>query len=73
MAKMLKNGTIDRVPVQILNLKKKQRIKLFLDALEDFDIIKASKTCQAGIMYLKKQINDGTTSFNKRNIHRKGE
>ena len=53
MAKMLKNGTIDRVPVEILNLKKKQRIQAFLDVLGDFDMSKVSKTCQAGLMFLK--------------------
>ena len=56
MAKMLKNGTIDRVPVEILNLKKKQRIQAFLDVLGDFDMPKASKTCQAGLMFLKNKI-----------------
>ena len=56
MAKMLKNGTIDRVPVEILNLKKKQRIQAFLDVLGDFDTSKANKTCQAGLMFLKNKI-----------------
>jgi hypothetical protein len=53
MAKMLKNGTIDRVPMEILNMKKKQRIQLFLDVIDDMDTSKISKTCQAGINFLK--------------------
>ena len=56
MAKMLKNRTINRVPISILNMKKKQRIKLFLDVLSDFDLASASKTCQAGILFLKRKI-----------------
>ena len=56
MAKMLKNRTIDRVPISILNMKKKQRIKLFLDVLSDFDLASTSKTCQAGILFLKRKI-----------------
>lgn len=58
MAKMLKNRTIDRVPISILNMKKKQRIKLFLDALGDFDLAITSKTCQAGILFLKRKLTD---------------
>lgn len=53
MAKMLKNGTIDRVPMEILNMKKRQRIQLFLDVLGEVDNAKKSKTCQAGLIFLK--------------------
>lgn len=56
MAKMLKNGTIDKVPMEVLNITKRQRIKLFLDALEGWDMTKASKTCQAGILFLKNKL-----------------
>ena len=57
MAKMLKNGTIDRVPMEVLNITKRQRIKLFLDVLEGWDVTKASKTCQAGILFLRNKCN----------------
>ena len=57
MAKMLKNGTIDRVPMEVLNITKRQRIKLFLDAIEGWDMTKASKTCQAGILFLRNKCN----------------
>ena len=56
MAKMLLNGTIDRVPVEILNMYKKQRIGVFLDILKDFDRSKASKTCIAGLQYLERKL-----------------
>ena len=56
MAKMLKNGTIDRIPIVILNMKKKQRISVFLDVLGDVDYSKMSKTCLAGILFLKRKI-----------------
>lgn len=57
MAKLLKNGTIDRVPLEMLNVTKKQHIGVFLDYLYDgWDDSHVSKTCKAGLMFLKNKI-----------------
>lgn len=57
MSKMLNKGSIDRVPLSILNLKNKNKIKLFLDNVKENEIPNMSKTCLAGLLFLKKQIN----------------
>ena len=59
MAKMVKNGTLDRVPISILNMEKKQRIQVFLDVLGEMDYSKISKTCMAGIQFLKNKLKMG--------------
>ena len=53
---MLKNGTIDRVPQNILNLSNKKSIKLFLKYIDGIVLNGKSKSCLAGISYLKSQI-----------------
>jgi DNA polymerase elongation subunit (family B) len=58
-AKWLKEGTIDRVPKPFLNTSNGVVIKAFLDGLDGFDFVNASKTCQAGIMYLIKKLDNG--------------
>ena len=59
MAKTLKNGVIDRVPIQLLNTRNMDAVKTFLDKLEGWDYSNTSKTCRAGIQFLKKKINMG--------------
>lgn len=56
-AKMLKNGTLDRVPIFLLNDVGLDCIKIFLKEIEGWDYSKTSKTCQAGINFLKNKIN----------------
>ena len=56
-AKMLKNGTLDRVPIFLLNDVGLDCIKIFLKEIEGWDYSKTSKTCQAGIMFLKLKAN----------------
>ena len=56
MAKTLKSGVIDRVPIQLLNTRNIDAIKVFLNELEGWDYSKTSKTCRAGIQFLKKKI-----------------
>ena len=56
MAKTLKSGVIDRVPIQLLNTRNIDAIKVFLNELEGWDYSKTSKTCRAGIQFLKKNI-----------------
>lgn len=52
-AKWLINGTIDRVPLQILNTDNKKIINAFLDGIKGIDTSRVSKTCLAGINFLK--------------------
>jgi hypothetical protein len=56
IANMIKNGTLDRVPVKILNLSDKRLIKLFVDTIGKLDFSGIKKTCRAGIMFLKRQL-----------------
>ena len=56
ISKLLMNGTIDRIPINILNLSDKTKINNFLKKIEQFDDKRASKTCRAGILYLKDSI-----------------
>jgi len=56
IGKMLKNGTIDRIPVEILNLNEKQGIQAFLDVVKDLDTENMSKTLQAGIQFIKNKM-----------------
>lgn len=55
-ARWLKNGTIDRVALPMLNTDDKAIVKVYLDELNGWDYSVASKTCQAGIQFLKKKI-----------------
>ena len=51
-AKMVMAKSIDRVPMTILNATDEIK-KLFLDEIKDHDFSKVSKTCKAGILFLK--------------------
>ena len=56
MAKTLKNGVIDKVPIQLLNTRNMDAVKTFLNELEGWDYSDTSKTCRAGIQFLKNKI-----------------
>lgn len=58
MAKTLKNGDIDRVPIQLFNTRNIDTVKTFLDELKGWDYSDTSKTCRAGIEFLKNRINN---------------
>ena len=55
-AHMLKRGTLDRVPMFLFNDVGLDCIKLFLKELEGWDYSNTSKTCQAGIQFLKNKL-----------------
>ena len=55
IAALLKNNTIDRIPMTVLNLTNKTSIELFLKSIKDWDYSNATKTCKAGIEFLKKK------------------
>ena len=55
-AKMLKNGTLDRVPIFLFNDVGLDCIKIFLEEIKGWDYSKTSKTCQAGIQFLKNKL-----------------
>lgn len=55
MAKWLMRGVIDRVPIEILN-SNKSTVKEFLSYIGDWDYSNASKTCKAGIQFLKNRL-----------------
>lgn len=52
MAKWLMRGIIDRVPVEILNSNKSTK-KEFLSHIKDWDYSQTTKTCRAGIEFIK--------------------
>lgn len=54
LAKLLKNGNLDRVPCDVLN-GSKGLVNAFLEALGD-DFVPQTKTCQAGIQFLQSVI-----------------
>lgn len=56
MAKMILDGTIDRVSIALLNTKDMDCVKAFLDEFEYIPLGTFSKTCQAGIQFLKNKI-----------------
>ena len=53
MAKWLMRGIIDRVPCEILNSNKPTQ-KQFLSYIGDWDYSNTSKTCRAGLQFLKR-------------------
>lgn len=55
-AKMLKNGTLDRIPIFLLNDVDLDQIKIFLKEIENWDYSNTSKTCQAGIQFLQRKV-----------------
>ena len=56
MAKMIIDETIDRVSIALLNTNDMDCIKAFLDEFKDIPLGTFSKTCQAGILLLKRKI-----------------
>ena len=54
-ARMLKRGTLDRVPMFLFNDVSSDHIKIFLNELKGWDYSNASKTCQAGIQFLERK------------------
>lgn len=55
-ARWLKDGTLDRVALPMFNTDNNEAIAAYLDELKDFDPTKVSKTCLAGIEYLKNKL-----------------
>lgn len=55
IAKWLMRGELDRIPIEILN-SNKSTVKEFLSYLDEWDYSNTSKTCRAGIQFLKKKI-----------------
>lgn len=52
-AQSLMDGKVNRVPLPMLNTDNKEAIKTFLDGVKNLDQTKISKTCLAGINFLK--------------------
>lgn len=55
-AQWLKEGYIDRVPLPLFNTTNKELIKVFLDELGSWDYSNTTKTCKAGIQFLKRKL-----------------
>lgn len=53
-ATSLKRGIIDRIPIDILNSTKEDK-EMFLKLIKDIDYTKLTKTCMAGILFLKRR------------------
>jgi len=58
MAKKILDGTVDRVSVALLNTDDISCIEVFLDEFKYMPLGTFSKTCQAGIMFLKNKMNE---------------
>ena len=56
MAKMIKDGTIDRVSIALLNTNNLNIVKAFLNEWGEMPLDTFSKTCQAGILFLKRRM-----------------
>lgn len=56
IAKKILDGTIDRVSIALLNTNDIDCIKAFLDEFEYMPLDTFTKTCQAGIQFLKKKL-----------------
>ena len=56
MAKMILDGTIDMVSIALLNTNDMDCVKAFLDEFEHMPLDTFTKTCQAGIQFLKRKI-----------------
>ena len=56
MARMIQNGTSDRVSIALLNTENIKIVKAFLDEWGDMSLDTFTKTCQAGIQFLKRKI-----------------
>jgi hypothetical protein len=56
MARMIQNGTSDRVSIALLNTENIKIVKAFLDEWGDMPLDTFTKTCQAGIQFLKRKI-----------------
>lgn len=58
MARMIMDGTTDRVSIALLNTENIKIVKAFLDEWGEMPLDTFTKTCQAGIMFLKKKLKD---------------
>ena len=56
MAKMILDGAIDRVSIALLNTNDMDCVKAFLDEFGYMPLDTFTKTCQAGIQFLKRKI-----------------
>ena len=56
MAKKLLDGTIDRVSIALLNTNDIESVKAFLDEFGSIPLDTFTKTCQAGIQFLKMKL-----------------
>ena len=55
-AKFIQNGNIDRVPIFLLNTPNIENVKEFLQYFDGIDISNYTKTCRAGIQFLKNRL-----------------
>ena len=55
-AKFIQNGNIDRVPIFLLNTPNIENVKEFLQYFDGINISKYTKTCRAGIQFLKNRL-----------------
>ena len=62
MAIKLLDGTVDRVSVALLNTNNNECVEAFLNELKYMPLHTFSKTCQAGIMFLKNKMNEKTNN-----------
>ena len=58
MARMIMDGTSDRVSIALLNTENIKVVKAFLDEWGKMPLDTFTKTCQAGIMFLKRKANE---------------
>lgn len=62
MAIKILDGTVDRVSVALLNTNNNECVEAFLNELKYMPLHTFSKTCQAGIMFLKNKMNEKTNN-----------
>lgn len=58
MARMIMDGTTDRVSIALLNTENIKVVKAFLKEWGEMPLDTFTKTCQAGIMFLRNKINE---------------
>lgn len=59
IARLLNTKAIDRIPMEVLNCTDSESIGKFLEEVKDCNWNDYSKTCRAGIMFLKDRIDNG--------------
>ena len=63
MARMIQNGTSDRVSIALLNTENIKIVKAFLDEWGDMSLDTFTKTCQAGIQFLRRRLKNETQTI----------